>query len=669
MNVFPDKFRFSFEKNGERYECKYSPDEWNNNVLNWTRSIDNAETLVKYTTSFTFIKEDAGYLRDCYEDTGVFSKVKFIIEQYDYNEFTYKPYYSGDIDFYSYERNKHKVSIVTTDIGYRASVMANLDTTYEIKPPVFSDFVRYDRLQLKNAISFSGDMDLNDISSLVSAITPLYITAEDTVGGKVVTQSIADTALNDLDNTQNDLWVLNVNSNVSLNISVEFDFTIKLLPRDQSGYLLFSMLKGKDVKSATLTELGRASISKNQEYTYLKGSYSLQNFSVNTGEKIYFMIRADKGGYRVDSIKSNTDTKVDINYYDRAGQSKDIYGMRPLALLKELLNKATGGKYNTIKSSALSTGEISKMLITSGDLIRDIENAKIKTSLKDFFQAMKSMFGLSYTFRVIDGIETMEVEHMNYFYSRTTMITEVGDINELSEKVKDNSIYNKLKIGYDDQTYDEVNGKKEFNTTLEFAIETDHEGKELNLISPYRADMYGIEFTLIDYEQKETTDAESDNDVFIMHMGSPVPVIMNGYYLNRSYKILNSDNYAGSSAFNIYLSPKRCLLRQIEYIKSLFMFSGNLLEFASSPKDFNVESTGGIVEHANVDLSLYDYLFKPVTFEFETMVPWNLPDLIQDGYRGYIKAIDGDEVIRGFIESVSENPGRNKSQKWKLISL
>ena len=99
------------------------------------------------------------------------------------------------------------------------------------------------------------------------------------------------------------------------------------------------------------------------------------------------------------------------------------------------------------------------------------------------------------------------------------------------------------------------------------------------------------------------------------------------------------------------------------------MFSGNLLEFASSPKDFNVESTGGIVEHANVDLSSHDYLFKPVTFEFETMVPWNLPDLIQDGYRGYIKAIDGDEVIRGFIESVSENPGRNKSQKWKLISL
>ena len=670
MNIFPSKFKFFFEKNGEKYECKYSPDEWNNNVLNWTRSLDNTETLIKYTTSFSFVKEDANYLRECYDADGVFAKVKFIVEQYDYNEFTYKPYYSGDIDFYSYERSKHKVSIVTTDIGYRASVMANMDTTYEITPPASSIFVRYDRLQLKNTISFSGDMDLTDVSSLASAMTPLYIVADDMVGGGVTIQSVFDTAQNDLDNTQNDLWVLSANKPVYLNISVTFDFTIKLLPRDQSGYLLFTMLKGKEVKYVESTELGSVSISKNQEYAYLKGSFRLQDYYVNTNEKIYFMIRADKGGYRVDSVKSNTDTKVNIDYYDRAGQSKDIFGMRPSILLSELLNKATGGKYNAVKSNALSTGEINKMLVTSGDLIRGVADAKIKTSLKDFFQAMKSMFGLSYTFRIIDGVETLEVEHVNYFYDRNTMITEVDDINDLSEKIKDNSIYNKLKIGYEDQTYDEVNGKKEFNTTLEFAIETDHEGKELNLISPYRADMYGIEFTLIDYEQKETTDAESDNDVFVIHASKMVSILNpHVYSINRDYKILNTGNYAGNSAFNVYLSPKRCLLRQIEYIKSLFMFSGSLLEFASSPKDFNVESTGGIVEHADVNLNEYSYLFKPVNYEFETMVPWNLPELIQEGYRGYIKAINGDEIIRGFIESVSENPGRNKSQKWKLTSL
>lgn len=668
MNVFPDKFRFSFEKNGERYECKYSPDEWNNNVLNWTRSIDNAETLVKYTTSFTFIKEDAGYLRDCYEDTGVFSKVKFIIEQYDYNEFTYKPYYSGDIDFYSYERNKHKVSIVTTDIGYRASVMANLDTTYEIKPPVFSDFVRYDRLDLRNAIKLMCDINMGESYGIFHLYPYTFNYSDEIVTHVFQVQNVNEKNSINMDH---DSWFAKATRGVTISIGLKYNITIKprsLSTGDPTVSIIF-YIEDESNNAERLVVASHTFSSVKDVYTF-SGSYELNGRHINRGDKLYFAIESSPQLWS-DYIRTNSDssTIISMTYDAKSEISKDIYGMRPLALLKELLNKATGGKYNTIKSSALSTGEISKMLITSGDLIRDIENAKIKTSLKDFFQAMKSMFGLSYTFRVIDGIETMEVEHMNYFYSRTTMITEVGDINELSEKVKDNSIYNKLKIGYDDQTYDEVNGKKEFNTTLEFAIETDHEGKELNLISPYRADMYGIEFTLIDYEQKETTDAESDNDVFIMHMGSPVPVIMNGYYLNRSYKILNSDNYAGSSAFNIYLSPKRCLLRQIEYIKSLFMFSGNLLEFASSPKDFNVESTGGIVEHANVDLSLYDYLFKPVTFEFETMVPWNLPDLIQDGYRGYIKAIDGDEVIRGFIESVSENPGRNKSQKWKLISL
>ena len=279
------------------------------------------------------------------------------------------------------------------------------------------------------------------------------------------------------------------------------------------------------------------------------------------------------------------------------------------------------------------------------------------------------MFGASYTFKNINGVETLEVEQVNYFYDRNTMITEVDDISDHSMKVKDNDVYNKLKIGYEDQTYDEVNGKKEFNTTVEFSINSKHNGKELNLISPYRADMYGIEFTIVDYEQQETTDSNNDNDVFIIHTGSRLSGFINGYSLNRNYKILNSDSYVGDTAFNVYLSPKRCLLRQIEYIKSLFMFSGDELKFASSTKDYDVTSTGWIVEHSDVLLSNYSNLFKPITHEFETMVPANISDLINEGYRGYIAFIDNGELLKGFIESISENPGRNKSQKWKLIEL
>lgn len=668
MKVFPEKFKFFFKRNSEKYECKYSPDEWNNNVLNWERSSNSEGLIVKYTTNFSFIKEDADYLRLCFKATGMFSEVKFIVERYDYSTFSFEPYYSADIDFYSYEDTKNKVSVVTTEISYRASMEANLDTTYEIDLPNAANFVRYDRIRLKSTIACTGDTNETGISSLTSITPSLFITTEDIFGGKVQVQSVLGPNLNNLEENASDLWILQANDSVSLNISVSFDFTIQLLIRANDGYIQLLMFVGKEINDARKVEIGSVRVTKDQQYAYLKGNVNLANQNINTGENVYFVIRPTSL-MRVESVKSNTDMKVDINYYDRIGNTKDIYGLRPIDLLKSLIEKATAGEYNQVKSNLLTIGEVSNMLITSGDLIRGIEGAKIKTSLKDFFQAFKSMFGASYTFKNINGVETLEVEQVNYFYDRNTMITEVDDISDHSMKVKDNDVYNKLKIGYEDQTYDEVNGKKEFNTTVEFSINSKHNGKELNLISPYRADMYGIEFTIVDYEQQETTDSNNDNDVFIIHTGSRLSGFINGYSLNRNYKILNSDSYVGDTAFNVYLSPKRCLLRQIEYIKSLFMFSGDELKFASSTKDYDVTSTGWIVEHSDVLLSNYSNLFKPITHEFETMVPANISDLINEGYRGYIAFIDNGELLKGFIESISENPGRNKSQKWKLIEL
>ena len=451
MKVFPEKFKFFFKRNSEKYECKYSPDEWNNNVLNWERSSNSEGLIVKYTTNFSFIKEDADYLRLCFKATGVFSEVKFIVERYDYSTFSFEPYYSADIDFYSYEDTKNKVSVVTTEISYRASMEANLDTTYEIDLPNAANFVRYDRIRLKSTIACTGDTNETGISSLTSITPSLFITTEDIFGGKVQVQSVLGPNLNNLEENASDLWILQANDSVSLNISVSFDFTIQLLIRANDGYIQLLMFVGKEINDARKVEIGSVRVTKDQQYAYLKGNVNLANQNINTGENVYFVIRPTSL-MRVESVKSNTDMKVDINYYDRIGNTKDIYGLRPIDLLKSLIEKATAGEYNQVKSNLLTIGEVSNMLITSGDLIRGIEGAKIKTSLKDFFQAFKSMFGASYTFKNINGVETLEVEQVNYFYDRNTMITEVDDISDHSMKVKDNDVYNKLKIGYEDQT-------------------------------------------------------------------------------------------------------------------------------------------------------------------------------------------------------------------------
>lgn len=668
MNVSPSKFRFLFERDGIQYECKYSPDEWNNNVLNWNRSSDSAGIMIKYSTSFTFIKEDADYLRDCFNTDGVFAKVRFVVEEYDYETFSFKPYYSGDIDFYSYENSKNKVSIVTSDISYKASIDANLDTTYEIDIPNASDFVRYDGLRLKNSIKLTTDISLGEDPSVYYLYPSIFVIGDESFIPTFQTQNIVEQNKLELNN---DLWFCKALKSVQTNVSIQYEIAVKIksiVPKDPTVSIV--MYIGSSIKSATRTVLASHKFTSGGETHNFNGSYNWDNLNITKGDRMFFLIEGDVT-FWTEYIKTNIDNPVyiSLDYNDRSDVKKDIFGLRPLDLLSSLVSKATDGQYNKIKSDLLTMGEVSKMLITSGNLIRGIQGAKIKTSLKDFFQAFKSMFGAAYTFRNIDGVETLEIENINYFYDRNTMITEVGDINDYSMKVKDNDIYNKLKIGYEDQTYDEVNGKKEFNTTLEFSINSKHNGKELNLVSPYRADMYGIEFTIIDYEQQETTDSDNDNDVFIIHTGSQIYGFINGYSLNRYYKILNSDNFAGDTAFNVYLSPKRCLLRQIEYIKSLFMFSGSILKFASSPKDYNVTSTGNIIEHSDINLDRYNYLFKPINHEFETIVPRNISELIEEGYRGYIAFINEGQILKGFIESISENPGRNKSQKWKLIEL
>lgn len=669
MNVFPSKFRFSFVKDGEITYCKYSPEEWNDNVINWNRDKDNAGILVKYTTSFSFIMDDADYLRECFKTKSVFAKVLFVVEQYDYDKFEYHPYYTGDIDFYSYEESKFKVSITTTNIGYRAALLANLDTTYEVDIPDGSDFVRYNRLHLKNIINYDCSWSMINIQTAYR-----YWLNCDRTQNDVLNDDIESKLFVDGGKTYPEGWLCKANKNATLCVKIKYD--VKTTNTNSTYYkpqvyLRFVTARGDKEIFADID-----GNSWTSSPSFGKDNFSgekIFSFDLNVGDLFYLQL----GTQNSTAGSVNTlDVKISLEmYYNSRGKSVDICGLHPIELLEVLVKKVTGDKYSAIKSNLLSKGEVKNMLITSGDLIRGISGGKIKTSLKDFFQAMKSMFGASYTFRIVNGQETLEVEHVNYFYDGNTIMTELTDIKDLSMKVKDSDIYNKLKIGYKDNTYDEINGKNEFNTSVEFSIDTSHNAKTLNLVSPYRADMYGIEFTILEYDPKETTDSSSDNDVFVIHAGGillemvngSLVIVPNGYRINRSYKILNTDNLAGDTAFNVYLSPKRCLMRQIEYIKSLFMLSGPLLKFASSTKNFNVTSTGNVVEHDDVDLSKYTNLFQLVQYEFETMVPGNISELIDTNYRGYVLARDGERVIKGFIDSASDNPGRNKSQKWKLL--
>ena len=93
MNVFPEKFRFYFEKEGVKTQLKHAPEEWDTNVLKWSRDKDTEGILTEYVDKFTFVLEDADYLRDCFKKSKVFAKVKLSVYELNSNTFEYFLYY------------------------------------------------------------------------------------------------------------------------------------------------------------------------------------------------------------------------------------------------------------------------------------------------------------------------------------------------------------------------------------------------------------------------------------------------------------------------------------------------------------------------------------------------------------------------------------------------
>ena len=82
------------------------------------------------------------------------------------------------------------------------------------------------------------------------------------------------------------------------------------------------------------------------------------------------------------------------------------------------------------------------------------------------------------------------------------------------------------------QDYDTANGKDEFRFTNEYTTGVTITDNSLEMISPYRADAYGIEF-LADKIGEDTTDNESDTDLFMVGVKSDSSGLK--YILNRDY--------------------------------------------------------------------------------------------------------------------------------------
>lgn len=345
---------------------------------------------------------------------------------------------------------------------------------------------------------------------------------------------------------------------------------------------------------------------------------------------------------------------------------KVIKALRPKQLFAELIKKINGGFDYPVSSFLLD--EWQQVTITSGNALRGIEGATIKTSFSDFFKSINAELFAA----VSVENDVVSIERGNNVFRNVTTL-EMTDSKEVELSAANDMLINAVKVGYKDQNYDELNSKDEVNSEQRYVIDVLSPQRELDLISEYRADAYGITYLIINLDGRDSTDSESDNDTFFLDITSSVQT--SGYYEPLTIEKAGASITgvrAGDSYFNWRLSPARMLRRHGMYIHSLFYNNdGYQLRFTSGDKNTKVsvtEAGSTIQEGSNISMSELDAaFFIPMYAEFVTDLPNDVWKFINNQVYTVGKFKYMGEEMRGYFISLSVDIAKNSERDMKLL--
>ena len=203
-------------------------------------------------------------------------------------------------------------------------------------------------------------------------------------------------------------------------------------------------------------------------------------------------------------------TPLTISFMERDTPA-NIGVIKPTTLLNRLLKSITGDNSVIGEITSTTDARLDKTVIAPAESIRGIPNAKIYTSYTKFANWMSSVFG----FVPVIGDNKVTFVHRDALFQDKLVKDLKDDTVDLNYNVSSSMIYSRLKVGYDKQDYDSVNGRDEFHFTNEYTTGITLTENAKELISPYRADAYGIEF-LAAKRGEDTTDNDSDSDIFFV---------------------------------------------------------------------------------------------------------------------------------------------------------
>lgn len=624
---------------GYAYDVTNDLMNWDDVEIKWKRD-GYAGVVRSFSTKFEFCKGGYSLLVNEWLTNYLNASASIVVYMRN-NSWLWDERFRCALDFSTFTFNDVTCEINAIDDSLASLIKAKKGTQYEYSVDVIKEdaMLKYDGLDMVSrcewTIPTDEDEKLFDSISHKSLFMPLYMESSEIANSNTVV--FGDSNFGNAENVKYE-DIPYILQNISDNKGYVVNF--------KTRFSVWSL--GNQACQIKIVGYGPTSDSPIVYYdSGLIESYNGKELDIDidiplaVGIKVSIIIEDPWYGNYFPSKFVRVIEKPKAVFYSRM-EAVDVPVVRPVKLLNRLLKSMNGGN-DGLTGTIASDSRLDHTVLVAAESIRGIKNAKLYTSYNKFVEWMSAEFG----FVPVVGETSVHFVHRDSLFS-DTVIKELENCTDFEFSVDSGRIYSRANVGYDKVDYESVNGKDEFRFTQQYTTGVTLSDSSFDLISPYRADAYGIEF-LVAQRGEETTDSESDNDVFMVGVE-----LKNGVYeLDRSKSV--EGVISPSTMFNVMYSQLDMIAANAHYIASF----ANLLTYSSSDGNSDVLIDGEpLKDDVNVDHPLFTVGKMRVSTD-DLDIPSDLSGKVVFENRG--------RVYEGFVNEVTLNIGRGKSVTYDMI--
>lgn len=494
------------KKSATPYPLDKSPGGWLEQGVAFGRSMKYYGLNRTFTHPFKFVDDGASIIRSLfYTKKGIEETINLIINKWNPETDIYDPYYKGEIDLTKIEDLAAEgVNVNVIEGGIVKLLKSYENTVFEFP---CDGTIPQNRLVRMDGIEFNDTFRYTIINTEFTGskftIPLVFLSNEgynaNATNGSQEVEEVPDVA-GYVTTSANYFYRYYAQTAVTLKGSISIVNKSGTVPINVSFYTSnndqYSLYTGFATSGQTLVIPIDLAFSVNDEGLFL----ILQVPTAFSAKTFEFL-----------------ETSFTVEFKSRF-ETTDVWGIAAKDLWKMIVAKVGNGAY--LADSTL-LDEYPNFILSSGEAIRKAEGAVLKTTLSDFFTSMNVLLNASLSNQKLAGQgESLFLEAKGYVFDSSEVTMDIGEVSDFKIGVALEYFFNVLNIGYGPQTYDEQAGRQEYNTTAVYKAPITKLQKELSLVSPYRADPFGIEFTRIQSPGKSTTKNASDNSVFVLNAGA-----------------------------------------------------------------------------------------------------------------------------------------------------